>query len=464
MKSKAKISEKYIHELYSTNSLKEWVSEIFFKRFKIPVKVILNHNQVVVNFKQNSLEHKIEFLSNGKDEIISLSREVLFYDISKLKDFEFNKLLKFKNLVLLGKKSIDWFYKRGFNHDRINYDFIIMLLFVLNRIEEYESISFEKHSRFQLTNSILSEKSLYLRPFIDEWFIFLGELLKIRGFRLVANTFEVSVSHDVDNVSRYAAVPLLRLIPTIIIDIIKRPKDLYSFIKNKKYFVFNEHHNSFDWIMHVSKKYKIKNKFYFLVHNTSLRYDYRYDINAQLIQSLIKKLFYNGHEIGIHYSYNASVKNTINKEWKKLKTICKKYNIEILGGRMHYLRIKFLESLRQMELSNQRYDNTITFFETGGFRCGTCFSYFPYDIFEKRKIKVEVRPLILMEGSVFGYSSINNYNEAFKYIKNFVDNCYDVRGTFSLLWHNSDLECEWKKKLYIDVLDYCMSMKSKSSF
>jgi|TARA_B110001469_G_C9593433_1_gene294567 hypothetical protein len=127
---------------------------------------------------------------------------------------------------------------------------------------------------------------------------------------------------------------------------------------------------------------------------------------------------------------------------------------------MHYLKINFLETLYQLESTNQIFDNTLTFHESGGFRCGTSLPYYPFDVFNLRKINIKIHPLIVMEGSILDYSNIKNLKMALSYIKNLIDQCYINNGNFSLSWHNSDLETDDKKQLYFDILNYC-SLKNK---
>jgi hypothetical protein len=50
-------------------------------------------------------------------------------------------------------------------------------------------------------------------------------------------------------------------------------------------------------------------------------------------------------------------------------------------------------------------------------------------------------------------------NSAFDYIKKLIDSCYEVGGDFSILWHNSFLDTTEKKMLYLDLLEYCASLK-----
>jgi hypothetical protein len=210
--------------------------------------------------------------------------------------------------------------------------------------------------------------------------------------------------------------------------------------------------------MYLSDSINTKSKFYFIVGNSSFRYDYRYKLSSLFILSLIKKIIRKGHEVGIHYSYNSSLKRLINKEWLYFFKLCKDLGYKIKGGRMHYLRINFLDTLSQLADAGQNYDNTLTFHEFGGFRCGTCFPFKPYNFITQKKINIEVRPLILMDDSLLNYMNTTDDDNAFIYVKNLIDSCQVVNGTFSILWHNSNLDNKFKLELYKRILMYLSSI------
>jgi hypothetical protein len=215
--------------------------------------------------------------------------------------------------------------------------------------------------------------------------------------------------------------------------------------------------------MKTSEKFGIRSKFYFIPLNSSYIYDYRYTY-SEYVKKIMRSIYENGHEIGIHYSYNSSIKRLISKEWYYLQKICELNELpEVSGGRMHYLRFDFNDTINQLVEVGQSYDNSMTFFETGGFRCGTCYEYQPFDIFNLKILPIIIKPLILMEGSVLTYMNLNIANgTAFEYMKKMINSCYEVGGDFSLLWHNSVLETKEKKLLYINLLAYCSNlMKSQ---
>ncbi|CAD0220896.1 polysaccharide deacetylase family protein [Chryseobacterium sp. JV274] len=457
------VTSNYFLKILSDNLLQDWVGNIFRERFDVDVQVKFSDGHFCLIFSKKNHFATINFTNNGRQAFFNKENAFCYVSgesISKTTGLEIPN----ENLVLFGVSEIDWFIRKENNVFTVNYDFVSYMIWSLNRLEEYGVKSEDKHSRFELKNSHLCKDELYLRPIVDEWIYFIGSMLLASGIDCKQNRFSYEVSHDVDKISRYISVPKTKFFTLFLIDLVKRPRLAFSYLTDRKFFFDNEASNTFDWIMDVSDKHGITSKFYFIPSNTSFKFDFRYNY-TNFVKRLIKKIDGRGHEVGIHYSYSASSKFKIKTEWMKLRTILSELNIPTdLGGRMHYLRINFLETLRQISQVGQKYDNTLTFHETGGFRCGTCFPYKPFDIYKKLVLNVEIQPLIVMEGSVLDYSKISIDNdEALHYVKKIVLQCYKVGGRFSLLWHNDEFESEKKKELYCQILEFCSTLNNTKS-
>jgi hypothetical protein len=459
----SKIDLKYFEKVLSSSELKNWLSQFFYERLGLKPLVHFSNGVFHFSFKQDNMLLDLNFTDLARREFFKSSENVYYVTNEYLEGYDLGELIE-TDLVLYGIDYCNWFCRVDTSNSlTINYDLPSYIVWALNRIEEYGQDSIEKHGRFELCFSHLRIDNLYKRPIIDEWIVFISNLLNIKGFETKKESFSYEVSHDVDEISRYESVPLLRKSIVFLFDSFKRPRQLLKYFLNKRDFLLNEDSNTFKWLMDVSERNNIISKFYFIAGNTSFRYDYRYIINSNYVKALLSDISNRGHEIGIHYSYNSSIKKNISSEWRTLNSILSLMGLDqINGGRMHYLRINFYDTLIQLDSVNQLYDNTLTFHETGGFRAGTCKPYKPFDIFNVKELGIEIRPLIIMEGSVLGYSEITDYKLALDYVIGMIDKCYSVGGCFSMLWHNSDLQNQ-RKDLYLEVLRYCSQLKLKGN-
>lgn len=459
------ITLEYFTSVLNNNNLQNWFADLFLNRLGIKPFINFEDGKFCFLFKSESNVLNINFTSIGRNELFK-KENIDFYILNKENKelLQTSDFLPDDGLVLFGVHSLNWFTKKQANDNLIiNYDFPSYLFWILNRIEEYGAKSNDVHNRFQLTNSHLQLSDLYLRPIVDEWFLFLEGLLKSSGFSLKSKKFTFSISHDIDEISRYYKVPILKLIPKILKDILYQPKQLFEYIRDYRFYVKNEKSNCFNWLMLQSEKVGVKSKFYFISSNSSYKFDYRYNLNNHFVKQILHEINQKGHEIGIHYSYNASSNRRILNEWVSFKNYCTGLGITILGGRMHYLRMTFLETLRQLSDSGQTYDNTLTFYEKGGFRAGTCLKYKPFDIFSLKTLSIDICPLILMDDSFLSYMKMEDTDISFNYVKKLIDKCFYVGGEFSLLWHNTNLNTDEHRNLYLKILSYCNSLTNSNS-
>lgn len=440
--------------LENTN-LHRWLENYLTNRLGVNVSIFFLDSIFKLVFTQDLIKFTFTFSSCGRNDLFLEKPEVHYISISRIKkeidinsDFDLVAITRFNHNIVFS--LIDT------SEIHINYDLVSLLIFVLNRVEEYGYQSNEIHERFELNKSILRIDNIYSRPIIDEWIIVISKILEKQNFKIIKTKFSFRISHDVDNISRYRSVPFIRLIPTFIFDLIKKPKYLFSYLKNTEYFLKNESINTFEWLMNVSDYFNIKSNFYFIINNTSLRYDYRYNYTRNT-KNLITNIYKRGHNIGIHYSYSSSKRQQISFEWNKLNILLlNMLGIIPNGGRMHYLRFNFPETLLQLDKTDQKFDETLTFHETGGFRCGSCFTYAAFNFTTFTEFKIKIKPLILMEASSLYYM---NYDimQTKNYILHLIQQCFKVNGEFTLLWHNSELD-EKNKKIYYECVEYCSSL------
>ena len=245
----SKIDLKYFEKVLSSIELKKWLSQLFYERLGVKPLVHYSNGAFHFTFKQDNLLVNLTFTDAGRREFFKSSDHVYYLTNKYLEGYELAELIE-TDLVLYGIDYCKWFCKVDTSNSlTINYDLPSYIVWALNRIEEYGQVSTEKHGRFELRQSHLRVDNLYKRPIIDEWFVFIRNLLKSRGFETTERSFTFEVSHDVDVISKYESVPLLRKLPKLLIGIFKRPSEIVKYFLNKDDFLLNEDSNTFTWLM-----------------------------------------------------------------------------------------------------------------------------------------------------------------------------------------------------------------------
>ena len=349
----------------------------------------------------------------------------------------------------------------------IGFDIFGLIYWMLTRSEEVSPPNYilDSHKRFPASASHAFKNGYLQRPIIDEWLIILAQISQKfwPGIKLINHNFRTIISHDVDSPACYSMIDNTTLLKRILSRALKK-KDILSIIKGPLINIFFRnkiHHkdpfNTFEWIMDISDSLNLKSSFNFICGRTNPRFDSYYDIEYDSIKKLIFKINSRGHEIGSHPSYETfNNPEKLNYEVRRFIKILPELKIfqKDWGGRMHFLKWEWPKTAYALSSSGFHYDSTLGFADQSGFRCGTCFDYNLFDPVHKIKLNLFERPLVAMECSVLfdKYQGKNDNKEAFEVFKELKDNCKSVKGTFTLLWHNSQLDQQWKKDLYLKIL------------
>src|SRR5690606_238109 len=146
--------------------------------------------------------------------------------------------------------------------------------------------------------------------------------------------------------------------------------------------------DSFDQLMDESEKYGFQISFFFKACKSNER-GFTYDVSDPSVQKTISSIIHRGHIIGFHPSENT-VDNYLQFtiELDRLKASA---SDKIVGGRNHGLLYN-KNTFRFWEDSGLEYDSGLGFQFQNGFRCGTCYDFFFYDVFERRALRLKEKP------------------------------------------------------------------------
>lgn len=336
---------------------------------------------------------------------------------------------------------------RGFT---IHYDILGLTYWMLTRLEEIGREDLDDHQRFPAISSHAFMHDYLERPIVDEWLDILGQVMQRvwPQFELKKHSFQVKVSHDVDDPARYAFQSPGRLIRTMGGDLLVRRNfksalmGPWIWLNSKRDIHPLDPANSFDWLIKQSEKHELTSAFYFICGRTDAAKDASYDPEMPQIRSLMRKIHSRGHEIGLHPSYNTfSTPEEILKEAERLKNVCSEEGIrqQAWGGRMHYLRWDQSVTLKAWADAGMTYDSTLGYADRPGFRCGTCFEYPAFDVATDQALPLRIRPLVAMDCTVMAkrYLGLGSTEAAFLKFNDLKNKCRAVGGMFTLLWHNS---------------------------
>jgi hypothetical protein len=328
-----------------------------------------------------------------------------------------------------------------------NADIIAAAFFMLSRWEETVVPTRDEHERFPGSASVAYKQGFLDRPVVDEYALILREWLKVLlpSWEPRPLSFSVKLSHDIDHIFRFPGWSVA--LRTVGGDLLKRRSPGRAWRAGVDAFAQalassrTSYYQGIGSLARLSREYGVNDDaFYFMAAEPGpLENDY--DPASPLVKRCIEDLVKQGFEIGFHAGYH-----TLNDP---VRLAAEKARLDAVlgetryGGRQHFIRFQVPNTWRHWEQVGLTYDSTLTFADQEGFRCGTCHAFHPFDVEQNRELNLLERPLIVMDGTLRDYRKLSPEQGQARILE-LAQRCKQVEGTFTLLWHNSSLDGEWR--------------------
>lgn len=428
------VSAKLWDSLREDSALR-WLTEYLKKQIDPELELQIEDNDFRITHKYRSVL------------IRSSSRET--FDIEKLKHYGTGGMFGFAT-DHSGKNASDGY------EQVVAVDALSLIFFCLSRYEELgrSSSELDEHGRFSAKSSHAFRHGYLHIPIVDLW---VNELAQLLNLDTPIRRYQILLTHDVDRPLKYT----FKNFKIALYFLIKRSlklecKEILLFLQSKILTKYDPY-NTFDFIIKNSYQRGLKSWFSFVM-NGHHELDPYYKSSNKFLNRLIEKIIKNGHEVGLHGSYDSLSRDTLKSELQQLTAIVggDQYSTGKLACRMHYLRWNPWTTARQLQKAGLVFDYSCGYADHPGFRCGTCKEFNPYDPLNRETLSIKIIPTILMDVSLWGelYMDLSETDKMLQIARELIDQVKKVNGTFNLLWHNSDLEYHWQKKLYLDILDY----------
>jgi hypothetical protein len=321
----------------------------------------------------------------------------------------------------------------------VDCDIFAVTFFMLTRWEEYVISARNSVGQFPTYTSLIERSMMHNRPIVDEYCILLAKYLSHIGYKdnIKKYDYKVNITHDVDYIQRWNSTTdfMTRLGGDILRRKHYKPVSdtIISFLKSRMNFNNDPWYN-FDYLMDLSEHYNSRSHFFFMAGKTGER-DTRFDIDQPLVKSTIQKIKGRGHYIGFHPGIDTSKDSG---QWvKEYQRLCKCSGIDITTGRQHYLLFEPPITSSIWDKNNMTWDSSLGFHDKMGFRCGTAKSFPLYNFLEKRTLKVQEKPLILMDVALIDILKGKKLEEVMWDINTMAKKIQKLGGEFTILWHNS---------------------------
>jgi hypothetical protein len=326
------------------------------------------------------------------------------------------------------------------------------IFFALSRYEEYLPNEKDQHDRISGKNKV------YKTPFVDEWILkFQLELKqKYPQLNFKKREFELVLTCDVDQAWKYKHKGFKRTYGGFLIDFVKfdfpgistriqtilglkkDPFDTFDIFKELTLRPFDklrvtQHIESHGG--HVEPQMI----FFWLMADYG-KFDKNNPVENLAFQNKIREIS-KWAECGIHPSYASnSNPEKIKMEIERLEKILGK---KITKSRQHYIKLHFPKTYQMLIQNGIREDHSMGYADETGFRAGTCTPFFWYDLSKDEVRDLKIFPFCAMDVSMRNYMKLT-IEESVQEIQRLKSEIQKVNGKMIVLFHNSNLNEEWK--------------------
>lgn len=384
-----------------------------------PLQYIWN----VFSFNQNietvfvENQSDAEFIiSEGEESDLPLAKD--FYNRILNRQFEFKNYFKKDCLITTGSGKPDY---------------LATAFYMINSLQEYDANDKDEIGRFPYSASYQFRFGNVTENLVQQYFDKLkNEHPKLSSLKKTYSPTKIFLSHDIDTVHG-----------ALLQDgayVLKRG-DIAAFFQLAFHAVIRRP----DWlnmdkIMKVESEYDVKSTFFWLVNKDKVNArmtNSDYHIRSSSIQKIIQSIEEKGWENGLHKSISSD----------SFRTELNRLGVTVSGNRFHYLRFSLPEGYDEIEKSELKFDASLGFAESFGFRNSYGLPFMPYHLKEQKQYSFVEVPLNVMDGTFHRYMNLPVNQTAESVIRFVEKNKTDC--ILSILWHNTFFT-NYKYKGYLE--------------
>lgn len=404
-----------IHSIFTSPRLVYTLDHIFKQRFGMNYNLVqslenIQENDVVIHYGESLTGQGIHVFSESLLQESNLHTNIP----DRIKLIDLSNLKNEKHLP----------------------DIFACIFFHLSRLEEYLSTK-DRLGRFPHQNSYLYQKNRLDFPVVDclieEFKRILIEKTHLNAADFKVDRFQSLPSIDIDAVFTYEGRNFARTAAAGIQNIVKL--QFNEFYKRSKVLMglMNDPNDNFELQEQLLGTKKAK---YFIQVGPYGPLDKNISPKNKKFQEIILKLKANGHQIGIHPSFSSNGESTlIQSEIKLLEAIIQ---TKIEHSRQHFLKFELPKTYESLLAIGIKNDYSMGYSEVPGFRAGTAFPFYWYNLEKETTTELIIHPFVVMDVAYKNFLQMN-VEETIAASTKFKDICRQNHAPFTFVFHNESL-------------------------
>lgn len=328
-------------------------------------------------------------------------------------------------------------------------DEFALIFWMLSRYEEYLPHDRDLHDRYKAANSALYKLGLHQKPMADILVKKIWNKIEL-DYTIIERGFECVPSFDIDVAWAYKNRKITRMFGAGMRN--GKLRERLRVLTGKQ----QDPYDTYSYITEIASK--VNRIICFALLGDWSKYDKNIHWKNEAYQSLLRGLNSAGG-MGIHPSYDTYRDGEkLEKEIARLEHIV---GHEIVKSRQHFLRLQIPETYELLIEHGVQRDFTMGYAEEIGFRAGTSFPFYFFNLKTNRTSKLLVFPFAYMDGALKDQLKLSPEQSKVE-IKKLVDEVKRVGGVFMCIWHNSSINDLGEWQGWRSVLDYTISLVEKN--
>jgi hypothetical protein len=349
---------------------------------------------------------------------------------------------------------------------RLGVDVFGTAFFMLTRYEELVVAARDSFGRFPASSSLADRAGVLRLPIVDAYVEFLWGALRHLWPRLErkARRYRVALTHDGDRPLAVLARPLARLGRQLAAHALLSRDGWLAVQRVRSWPAAGrgdyclDPYNTFDFLLSVSEAHGSASGVNFMAATTAGPRTGFYTLDVPWVRSLMAEVHRRGHELGFNAGFDTYLDAARTRsEYARLRSVADELGVvhERWGGRQPYLQWSNLGTWSNLDRAGLDYDSTLAFARPARIPRRTCHDYPVFHLRDRRTLRLQERPLHVMDGTLVDYMRLPAAQRA-DVVLELARECRRDGGTLTPFWHNSSLvtarERDWYKTMVAAVM------------
>lgn len=266
---------------------------------------------------------------------------------------------------------------------------------------------------------------------------------------------EIWLTHDVDAVSKTAAIRIKQVIMHIL-TVLRCLRDgrIRSAIRKlgeaSRFFFSKNDYWQFSEIRRIEEENGLRSAFFLYAKRPSRKYNLKkwlidpsYQVADEKLRHELHSLRAEGWEVGVHPSFWSWLdSDQIAEEREIISKVC---DDNVVICRQHWFRFSWMKTWCAQHDAGIKVDTTLGMNDRPGFRNASALAYQPLDPSTGRTFGIVALPTVLMDSHFYDYREMTDEQRR-REIARWIDEVVAVHGQATVLWHQRVLaeDYGWK--------------------